>query len=481
MKKLISAILTVSFIVALFGVLPVSAAALPFTDVPESEWFYEPVKAVYEAGIMKGTSAATFEPQSPMTRGQIVTILSRMSGDDVAGMASEMNFKDVNKAEYYADPIGWAVKNGIAKGMSATTFEPETPVLRQEFAAFFVRYMRYKGISFPEVTVTPFPDKAKFPDWAAEDIETLHRTGLVKGDDAGKYNPGAKMTRAEIATVTDRFVSMTPADPMYEALESLGSMKCATHRGVHYIAGASPVESEPADVSLSRIGAGIRDELGLDPETYVVTVDPVVPALYEEMHYLFPQTYDLHVLQSKVSIKNVKTGESTDRKSVSVMINFDLSKSCDTVGVCPNSERDEKMDSVWDDLDSRYVFDDDGKIPVPYNLCSTGAELSEYFTRILLGLDDDHELGQDNGDYTFEVTAEDFGDALQRQARDPLRGEDAYAPRDEPRAVHREVRGPESAAFGADGGARRSDRRLRTRRDPDRLRVRGAVCPRDLP
>ena len=171
-KRIASAVLAaVLFLTALCGVLPASAAALPFRDVPENEWFYEPVKAVYEAGIMKSTSATTFGPQSPMTRGQIVTILSRMSGDEVAGMASEMNFRDVNRAEYYADPIGWAVKNGIAKGMSETTFEPETPVLRQEFAAFFVRYMRYKGIVFLGEEVEPFPDE--FPDWAADDIETL--------------------------------------------------------------------------------------------------------------------------------------------------------------------------------------------------------------------------------------------------------------------------------------------------------------------
>ena len=78
-KRIASAVLAaVLFLTALCGVLPASAAALPFRDVPDNAWFYEPVKAVYEAGIMKSTSATTFGPQSPMTRGQIVTILSRM-------------------------------------------------------------------------------------------------------------------------------------------------------------------------------------------------------------------------------------------------------------------------------------------------------------------------------------------------------------------------------------------------------------------
>ncbi|MBQ2469004.1 MAG: S-layer homology domain-containing protein, partial [Clostridia bacterium] len=106
-KRIASAVLAaVLFLTALCGVLPASAAALPFRDVPEGEWYYEPVKAVYEAGIMKGTSDTAFGPDESMTRGQIVTILSRMSGDSVAGAVSEMNFRDVNRAEYYADPIG---------------------------------------------------------------------------------------------------------------------------------------------------------------------------------------------------------------------------------------------------------------------------------------------------------------------------------------------------------------------------------------
>ena len=231
---LLALVMTVGMIVA---AVPASAAKAIFKDVTKGDWFYEYVNFVFERGIMKGTSNTTFGPDESMTRGQIVTILSRMSGDDVAGMASSMNFKDVNKSEYYADPIGWAVKNGIAKGMSAATFEPETPVLRQEFAAFFVRYMNYKGITIEgEGKVEPFPDK--FPDWAAENIETLHKTGLVKGDAQGKFNPENKMTRAEIATVVKRFVEAVEAqeDATLEDIieEYLSDNLCAAHHKLDF-------------------------------------------------------------------------------------------------------------------------------------------------------------------------------------------------------------------------------------------------------
>ncbi|MBQ7475363.1 MAG: leucine-rich repeat protein [Clostridia bacterium] len=407
MKRIISVfIAAVTALSLLTCALPAAADPFPFRDVPEDSWFYGPVRSVFEKGIMKGTSADRFSPDDSMTRGQIVTILARMSGEDYAGAAKNASFRDVPASEYYADPVGWAVKNGIAKGMSAAAFEPESPVLRQEFAAFFVRYMDHKGIKLPEEDAAPFPDK--IPDWAKENVETLHRAGLVKGDAAGRFNPGDKMTRAEIATVTDRFLSMTPEDPMYAALESLDSMKCAAHNRIHYIAGLSAVEAERGDVSLSRIGAGFRDAMGLDPESYDVRVRLLNLPAFEEFHYDFPAAFSITVLMTRVSVRNTVTGETTGEKAVTVYLSIDNTRREDLVCVCPEEVNDEKLERVWNGLGSLYVFDDDGKVRVPYNNCRTEADLSDYFTRILLGLDDDHDLGQDNGAYKLSLAEGDF-------------------------------------------------------------------------
>ncbi|MBR7032781.1 MAG: DUF4838 domain-containing protein [Clostridia bacterium] len=208
MKRSVSFLVLLSVVISFLTFSPAGAeSALPFRDVPVNSWFYSAVRSVWEAGIMKGTSAELFSPGDPMTRGQIVTILARTSGDEISGEADNSSFLDVPTGKYYADPIGWAVTRGIARGINAASFEPERPVLRQEFAAFFVRYLRYKNISLPEEDAEPFPDR--IPEWAASDIETLHRTGLVRGDAAGRFNPGDRMTRAEIAAVTERFLAMT--------------------------------------------------------------------------------------------------------------------------------------------------------------------------------------------------------------------------------------------------------------------------------
>lgn len=52
---------------------------LPFEDVKESDWFYNAVKSMYFSGLMKGTSDKSFEPNKPLTRAEMATILDRIT------------------------------------------------------------------------------------------------------------------------------------------------------------------------------------------------------------------------------------------------------------------------------------------------------------------------------------------------------------------------------------------------------------------
>ena len=78
-KKLLSLLLAVLMITAL---MPFSALAanLPFKDVPRDAWYYPVVKAAYEKGVTNGTSATTFEPDATVTREQFLVMLYRAAG-----------------------------------------------------------------------------------------------------------------------------------------------------------------------------------------------------------------------------------------------------------------------------------------------------------------------------------------------------------------------------------------------------------------
>jgi len=393
-KKILSVCLAlVMALGVIVSAIPAVSAAgtMSFKDVKTTDWFYEYVKYVFERDLMKGTSNTTFGPDESMTRGQIVTILSRMSGDDVVGMSSEMNFKDVNKAEYYADPIGWAVKNGIAKGMTATTFEPETPVLRQEFAAFFVRYMNYKGITLPDAgKVTPFPDKATFPDWATDNIETLQKTGLVKGDAKGNYNPASKMTRAEIATVTMRFTESVEAHqgevppdlPTDETIEEfidevLEELKCIVHNTVNLQFGAA------ASLTEENFNAVLVEIFGL-PEDYEITVDPFdLESVLSD--YQGEGSGDTVGLDAEITFRNKTTGFETTRD-----IHFGITKDlpCYRTGAVEAGALSLCWDDVPDNIKSALRSIKDVNDEITTEIADfTEAGVEAYF-RALTGLTD---------------------------------------------------------------------------------------------
>ena len=113
-------------------------SASPFTDVPESVSYYKYVMWAYNNGIVKGTSATTFSPNADCTRGQFALMLYRLAGKpDVSGLPNP--FKDVKKSDSYYKAILWAYNAGIIKGTSATTFNPSGSVTRGQIVLMLYR------------------------------------------------------------------------------------------------------------------------------------------------------------------------------------------------------------------------------------------------------------------------------------------------------------------------------------------------------
>ena len=113
---------------------------LPFTDVRESDWFYEDVAFAYENGLFAGTSDTTFSPNASMTRAMLVTVLYRLEGQPAVNGRS--GFSDVQYNGYYEDAVTWAADNGIVNGTSTTTFSPNANVTREQMAAILYPYIR---------------------------------------------------------------------------------------------------------------------------------------------------------------------------------------------------------------------------------------------------------------------------------------------------------------------------------------------------
>ena len=110
-----------------------------FTDVKESDYFYESVLWAVNKGITAGTGPDTFSPNQACTRAQIVTFLWRAAGSPEVEK-TENPFTDVKESDYFYKSVLWAVQNGITAGITETSFGPGLPCTRAHIVTFLYRF-----------------------------------------------------------------------------------------------------------------------------------------------------------------------------------------------------------------------------------------------------------------------------------------------------------------------------------------------------
>jgi hypothetical protein len=183
---------------------------LPFEDVPENAWFREAVSYVYRNEFMNGTSATTFNPNGSMTRGMLVTVLYRIDGSAPVSDAERACFDDI-AGSYYTDAVAWAYSNGIVNGVSATKFDPDRIVTRQEAVTIFYRYCvenNLMGVG-SGLELDGFADNANVAPYATDAFTWAVATGLVEGSaqaDGLHLNPTGSLNRAQAAVLLERCV-----------------------------------------------------------------------------------------------------------------------------------------------------------------------------------------------------------------------------------------------------------------------------------
>ena len=179
---------------------PTPGTGLPFTDVPADRWSYPYIKQLYDAGVVSGTSATTFEPTANVTRAQFVTMIAGLAGADVSGYASGP-FDDVQAGSWYAPYVNWAAANGIVSGTSATTFDPAAEISRQDMAVMLYNYAQQAGVQLDQTTVTPFTDESSIAAYALPAVQALHSAGVISGMPDGSFQPQATTTREQACVV----------------------------------------------------------------------------------------------------------------------------------------------------------------------------------------------------------------------------------------------------------------------------------------
>ena len=178
-----------------------------FTDV-NNHWAKDNMLFVVSRGLLSGTSATTFSPNTGMTRGMFVTALGRLAGVDPTDYQASM-FTDVKEDAYYAPYVNWAAKTGVVSGTTDTTFAPDTNINREQMAVIMKNYATKLGYTIPKtLEVVNFADSAGISSWAKEAVKSMQQAGILAGKTNNCFDPAGTATRAEVATVLRRFVEI---------------------------------------------------------------------------------------------------------------------------------------------------------------------------------------------------------------------------------------------------------------------------------
>jgi len=171
-----------------------------FADVDTSEdsWYHEGVDYALEKGYMVGTSDTTFEPDTDVTRAQLVQILYAKEGRPDA---DDADFSDVDADAWYADAVSWAADNGIVAGYPDGTFKPDQSLTREELATILYAYTSYKGYDTEASgDLSAFSDADDTSDYAENAMSWAVGHSMIAGTDQG-LEPQGVSTRAQIAVI----------------------------------------------------------------------------------------------------------------------------------------------------------------------------------------------------------------------------------------------------------------------------------------
>lgn len=156
------------------------------------------VDYAYQNNLMKGMTPTTFAPNTTLTRGQFATVLANLTKETPTGT---MPFNDVQKGAFYYYPVLWAYNNKIISGTTDKTFSPNDTLNREQVASMVTAYWKkYLDMIDLEETNTKFLDNDNVSEWAKESVafsgQIFKDADIVKGS---TFDPKRPFTRLEVA------------------------------------------------------------------------------------------------------------------------------------------------------------------------------------------------------------------------------------------------------------------------------------------
>lgn len=165
-------------------------------DVRDGYFASNAVRYMQALDIMKGYSDGKFKPESPITRAELVTMLTKAKGiPSGEGDVAFIDFKDT-KGHWASRYINLAVREKMVGGYSDGTYRPKRNVSRAEAAVIMTRF---EGMKLVSTESSPFSDVPS-NHWAQMYITGARDAGMLDYlPKTASFEAKTNVTRGEIA------------------------------------------------------------------------------------------------------------------------------------------------------------------------------------------------------------------------------------------------------------------------------------------
>ena len=178
-----------------------------FPDLDPAQWYHLSTDYAITNHLFIGFEDGTFRPNGQMSRAMFAMVLWRVAGSPASSAA--LPFADVAADAWYADAVRWAYAAGVINGVSTTAFDPESPVTREQMVTMIVRYAEKIGaVTGARDDLSQFSDGMQVSSYALAAVRWAVAVGLLRGMGNGRLEPQGTATRAEVATLLMRFAAL---------------------------------------------------------------------------------------------------------------------------------------------------------------------------------------------------------------------------------------------------------------------------------
>ena len=190
---------------ALVMVLAFSATAFAavedtgYSDVDANSPYAEAILYCREHHLMGGVGGGRFDPDGPLTRAALATVLYRMEGEPT--VTGDDGFTDTDEGMWYSDAVLWASQRKLMGGYGGGIFGTEDPVTRQDMTTTLWRYAGSHSAESTDI----FEDEDAISTYAVTAVDWASANDIVAPASEGRFAPRENASRAQIAAALMNF------------------------------------------------------------------------------------------------------------------------------------------------------------------------------------------------------------------------------------------------------------------------------------